>query len=154
MWFWASVLVLKQHICYFCGRNPETARKKENLMTTQTYEYEHTEQTSRAKPVLTGLVIGGLVGAGAMLLFAPQRGERTRAEIQEGTRKLRDQATETVNNTVTQVKSKTNQIADDVKTKAQELQYQGQDLLAKQLDRVANAAKSAKETIQGSEPVE
>ena len=43
--------------------------------------------------VLTGLLIGGLAGAGAMLLLAPQSGEKTRAQIQEKTIQLRDETT-------------------------------------------------------------
>jgi len=43
------------------------------------------ENTSNAKPVLAGLLIGGLAGAGAMLLLAPQSGKETRAQIQQKT---------------------------------------------------------------------
>lgn len=39
-----------------------------------------------------GLVIGGLVGAVAALLFAPQSGEQTRAQIKEKSIELRDRA--------------------------------------------------------------
>ena len=39
---------------------------------SQVYQHEHLgERTSRAKPVLSGLLIGGLIGAGTALLFAP-----------------------------------------------------------------------------------
>jgi len=55
-----------------------------------TNEYEYTEETSHAKSILTGLVIGGLVGAGTVLLFAPQAGENTRSELQHGALELRD----------------------------------------------------------------
>ena len=39
-----------------------------------------------------GLVIGGLAGAVAALLFAPQSGEQTRAQIKEKSIELRDRA--------------------------------------------------------------
>ena len=39
-----------------------------------------------------GLVIGGLAGAVAALLFAPQSGEETRAQIKEKSIELRDKA--------------------------------------------------------------
>ena len=39
-----------------------------------------------------GLVIGGLAGAVAALLFAPQSGEQTRAQIKEKSIELRDKA--------------------------------------------------------------
>jgi gas vesicle protein len=42
-----------------------------------------------------GLVIGGLAGAVAALLFAPQSGEQTRAQIKEKSIELRDKAQQT-----------------------------------------------------------
>ena len=43
-----------------------------------------------------GFVIGGLVGAAAALLMAPQSGEETRAQIQERGIELQTKAQETV----------------------------------------------------------
>ena len=42
-----------------------------------------------------GLVIGGLAGVVAALLFAPQSGEQTRAQIKEKSIELRDKAQQT-----------------------------------------------------------
>jgi gas vesicle protein len=115
-----------------------------------TNEYEYTEETSHAKSILTGLVIGGLVGAGTVLLFAPQAGEKTRSELQHGALELRDRTSETVKDTITQAKSKANQIKADVQIKAGEIQHQGKDLIAKQLDRVEKAAVAGKKAIEES----
>src|SRR4030095_8995269 len=103
-------------------------------------EFENIEHGSHTKSVLAGLLVGGLVGAGTMLLFAPPAGEQTRSAQQEGVSHLRDSNTEKVKETVTQVKSRANQIKSDVQVKAEELQHQGKDILAKQLDRVSHAA--------------
>jgi gas vesicle protein len=120
-------------------------------MNTKNPEFEYVEQQpSHARSILTGLVVGGLVGAGTMLLFAPQAGERTRAEVKGGATHLRDRTTEVVKDTVTQVKSKANQIKADVQIKAEDLQHQGKDLLAKQLDRVSHAAEAGKKAIANS----
>src|SRR5258706_3149014 len=120
-------------------------------MNTKSQEMERKgEPASHAIPGLTGLVIGGLVGAGTMLLFAPQPGEKTRAELKEGVLELRNRTADTVKDTVTQVKSKANGIKDDVQIKAQDIQHQGQDLLVKQLDRVSQVAEQGKKVIQGS----
>ena len=128
---------------------PVPSRKKEN-MDTKNQELEHKEQSSHAKSVLTGMVIGGLVGAGTILLFAPQPGEKTRAELKDGVLELRDRTKDTVKDTITQVKSRANQIKADVQIKAHDIQHQGQDLLVRQLDRVSHAAEAGKKVIQGS----
>ena len=120
-------------------------------MDTKSQELEHKEQSSQAKSVLAGLVIGGLVGAGTILLFAPQPGEKTRAELKEGVLELRDRTTETVKDTITQVKSKADQIKAEVQVKAQDIQHQGKDLLVKQLDRVSHVAEAGKKALQDSQ---
>jgi gas vesicle protein len=128
----------------------KTAHKEGENMDTKNQEFEYMEQPRHAKSLLTGLVLGGLVGAGTMLLFAPQSGAKTRASVQQGATHLRDQTSETVKETITQVQSKANQIKSEVQEKAEDLQHQGQDLLAKQLDRVSQAAEAGKKAIQTS----
>ena len=119
-------------------------------MNTKTQEIQDKEQPDHTLSVLTGLVIGGLVGAGTMLLLAPQPGEKTRAELKEGVSELRNRTAETVNDTLTQVKTKANQVKAEVQIKAQDLQHQGQDLLVRQLDHVSQAAEAGKKALQGS----
>jgi len=51
---------------------------------------EHAYDINDMKNALVGLLIGGLVGAGAMLLFAPRSGRQTRALIYQGRIQLRD----------------------------------------------------------------
>src|SRR5262245_14980138 len=122
----------------------------ENTMTTKNQELEYTGQSGNAKSLLTGLIVGGLVGAGTMLLLAPQPGAKTRAEVREGAIHMRDRASEKVKDTVTQVKSKADQIKSDVQVKASDLQHQGKDLISKQLDRIVEMAESGKKAIQSS----
>jgi len=45
--------------------------------------------------LLTGFVIGGLVGFGAMMLFAPQAGLRTRDQIRQKSLALQKRTTDT-----------------------------------------------------------
>lgn len=115
----------------------------------QEYQQQHLgEHASRTKPVLSGLLIGGLIGAGTALLFAPQSGERTRAEIQNKTIELRDRTTDTVKGAVSQVKSKTRQVASDVLGQARELTQHGKEALDDQLHEVSQTNSRTK-TIQG-----
>ena len=45
---------------------------------------------------LTGLLLGALLGAGAALLFAPQRGVRTRRQIGRRVKEVRDRARQAI----------------------------------------------------------
>jgi gas vesicle protein len=58
-----------------------------------------------AGAVMTGMMIGGLVGAVIALLYAPSSGEETRARMRGTAIELRDRATETVKDTVSQPKA-------------------------------------------------
>ena len=119
-------------------------------MTTKNSHVEPAKQSNGAGSLVAGLFVGSLIGAGTALLFAPQSGQRTRAEIQKGAVALRDKTSKTVNETVSQVKSKANQIKADVQIRAGGLQTRGQELLAKQLDRIAVAAEHGKKALEGS----
>jgi Gas vesicle protein len=120
-------------------------------MNTKNQELEYVEQQpSHARSLLTGLVVGGLIGAGTMLLLAPQPGAQTRAEVREGALHMRDRASEVVKDKVTQAKTKANQIKADVQIKAEDLQHQGKHLLVRQLDRVAQAAEAGKKAIENN----
>jgi gas vesicle protein len=54
-----------------------------------------------ASGLLTGLLFGGLAGFGAMLLFAPQSGKQTRAQIRQKSAELQDRTTDTFDDLVT-----------------------------------------------------
>jgi gas vesicle protein len=73
------------------------------------YDYENRqiqEMSGATRQVLTGIVVGGLIGATAMMLLAPRSGEEMRAEIKDKALDLRDRATEGVRDRVSQVVSK------------------------------------------------
>lgn len=112
-------------------------------MDTKNQEIQNKASLKPAKSVLAGLVVGGLVGVGTILLLVPQPGEQTRAELKEGVSDLRHRTTETVNETIAQVKTKADQVKAEVQNKAQ-------DLLIKQLDRVSDAAEDGKKALQAS----
>ena len=89
---------------------------------------------------LAGLVVGGLAGAGAMLLLAPQSGERTRAEIQQKGMELRDQTVETVENTMADARIKARQITDPARKQAEQLQQHDQETYEEQRNLVSPGA--------------
>lgn len=74
---------------------------------------------------LAGFVFGGLVGAIAALIMAPQSGEETRLMIRDKSIELKDMAASTAS-----------EISKVSQEKAAELQKQGQLILEEQKDRI------------------
>ena len=116
----------------------------ENISLQRAYDMNN------AKNIFIGLVIGGLVGAAAMLLFAPQSGKRTRDQIQLKSDQLRDQTTDTVKNALAQVRFNTREITAGVQEKAGQLKQLGQDQLVKQLDRASAALDNGKKAVEAA----
>jgi gas vesicle protein len=98
--------------------------------------------------VLIGALVGGLAGATAMWLFAPQSGRRTRAQIQNKTIQLRDRTTTNIKKAVAQVRSETGKLTAGVSEKAGELKQLGQDKLVQQMDRVSAALDAGKTAVE------
>ena len=118
-------------------------------MNNYDYEYGEVQEVSDAtKHILTGIVVGGLIGATAMMLLTPRSGEEMRAEIKDKAVDLRDRTTEGVKDTVSQVVSKASHLRGGIKDKSQDLKHRGQDVLIEQLDRVSEAVEAAKKVLQ------
>jgi len=100
--------------------------------------------------LLAGLLIGGLAGAAAMLLLAPQSGKKTRAKIQQKSAELRNQTVETVEDAVAQARVKARHITAGVHEQAEELQQRGQAMLNEQRERLSTVIEAGKKAAQGS----
>ena len=111
---------------------------------------ERTFNINDPRIFLIGLLIGGMAGALAMLLLAPQSGKRTRAQIQNKTIQLRDQTTKNIKKTFAQVRSETDKLTSKVQDKAGELKQLGQDKLVEQLDRVSTALDAGKAAVEAA----
>ena len=114
------------------------------------YEYEHEMQhASRSgMSVVTGLLVGGLIGAGVALLMAPRSGDETRAEIRNKAMEYRDRTKDVVNETVSQARSKADELKEGVLEKAEDLKRRGKQTAAQQLDHMAQAAETGKSKVQ------
>ena len=111
-------------------------------------QMEYTHNGGAGRHVFTGLLIGGVVGAVTMLLFAPRSGEETRAEIRDKALELRDRTTETVKDTVSQAKSKAYELKDTVWEKADELAHRGKLTAREKLERVSEVAETGSQRVQ------
>lgn len=82
--------------------------------------------------MLAGLLIGGLAGAVAMLLLAPQSGKRTRAKLRRQSHELREQIGDTVENVedaMADASDKGRQFKHDVRKQAEKLEKRGHALV-------------------------
>jgi gas vesicle protein len=111
---------------------------------------EHVNGTGRTTSILIGLLIGGLAGAAAMLLLAPQSGKQTRAQIREKSIQPRDQTTASVKDALEQARVETDGLTAGVREKAGELKRQGKEGLVRQMDRASAALDAGKKAVKAA----
>jgi len=123
--------------------------RKEDSMDN--HDHEHENGVNQLGGFLAGLLIGGLAGAVAMLLLAPQSGKRTRAQIQLKSIELREQTTEAVEDAMAQARTKGRQIRAGVREQAEVLQQHGQAVLDEQKENWSALVEAGKTAVQGSQ---
>ena len=111
-------------------------------------EFEHNGHG--IKGFLLGALLGGLVGAGTMLLMAPQSGQRTRNQIRHKGLELREQTVTGIEDAMAHTKAKAGQITPDVKEKAAQLQHRGQEILDGQKERWSPVVEAGQKAVQGN----
>ena len=102
---------------------------------------EHENDFNQLGSFIAGLLIGGLAGALAMLLLAPQSGKKTRAKVQQKSSELREQTTETVEDALKQTGVKASQIGAGVHEQAEALEQRGQDVIDEQRNHLGKTLK-------------
>jgi gas vesicle protein len=98
---------------------------------------------------VAGLLIGGLIGAGTMLLLAPQTGKKTRRQIQRKGRDLRVQTADAVDDGVAQIRTKAQDISTSIHDQAEDLQQRGQDVVDHQKERWSTVVEAGKTAVHG-----
>ena len=99
---------------------------------------------------LGGLLLGGLAGAGAMLLLAPQSGKKTRTQIRRKGRDLRVQTTDAIEDGVEQVRDKAHQVTASIHDQAEELQQRGQDVVDHGKERLSVVVEAGKTAVNNA----
>ena len=105
---------------------------------------------NNTKNVFISLLIGGLAGAVAMALFAPQSGKQMRTKIEKKSLQLRAMATRDLKKAVKQVRASTKSISAEVREMAGVLKQLGQDKVVEQLDRVSAVIDNGKTAIEAA----
>jgi len=124
----------------------------------ENYADEHEDHSGNtAMGFVAGMLIGGLAGAGAMLLLAPQSGRRTRVQIQRKSMALRDQAMDSMEEAVEQVRTTSQQITanvqkqgDKLQKQADKMQQRGQHAIDQQKERWAPVVEASQKAVNGS----
>ena len=96
---------------------------------------------------LAGVLLGGLAGAGAMLLLAPQSGKKTRANIEKKGRKLGKKTAKSIEGSVDQVRAKAHEVVINIQDQVEELQQRGQDVVEAQKERWAPVVEAGKTAV-------
>ena len=108
---------------------------------------------------LVGFIVGGVSGAIAALLLAPQSGEETRTLIKDKTIELRDQASSTVEESIEKAEKAANEavkkaetLLEDAKKKASEVAEQGQVVLEDTKNKATKTVKAAAKSVKKETP--
>ena len=109
---------------------------------------------------MAGTILGGLVGAGVALLYAPKSGEDTRMVIKEKSIELKDKAMETSDDLMHKAEEMANttmkkieETTEATRVRAQEFQTRGQAFLDEQRERFKDALDPGKQPVEIKEEV-
>lgn len=105
---------------------------------------------------MVGFIVGGLTGAVAALLLAPQSGEETRSVIKERAIELKDKASDTFEDVYAEAEAaalaaqhRLEELAAIAKKRAEEIQRRGKVVLEEQKARLGEALQG-KATASGT----
>jgi gas vesicle protein len=121
-------------------------------------ENEHNVHNGHpATDFIVGALLGGLAGAGTMLLLAPQSGLRTRVQIRRKGLNLRDQAIASVGNAMDQARSTSQQMmakvqeqGDKLHLEAEKVEQRAEHAVDLQKERWAPVVAAGKTAVNGS----
>lgn len=97
---------------------------------------------------LVGFIVGGLSGAVAALLFAPQSGEETRAVIKERSIELRDKASEEAEAAWKRAEAAAIDAREKADALAKQAMTQGEEITLKARKRGGELVETTKESVK------
>ena len=102
------------------------------------------EGGQKMKTLVTGLLVGGLIGSVVMLFLAPASGKKTLRKLQKKTMKLRDQTMDTVEDAMQMARRRANKASAGVRRQAEYMTDRGQDVLEEQKERVSEVVSKGR----------
>jgi gas vesicle protein len=111
---------------------------------------EETFDVNNLGGLLAGVLLGGLAGAAAMLLLAPQSGKKTRKQIRRKGEDLRHLTAESIEDSMNQMRTKAHQLSTSIHEQAEGLQQHGQDVIDQQKERWIPVVDAGKTAVNGS----
>lgn len=113
------------------------------------------ERNKHMMKFITGLLLGGLAGAAAAMLFAPQSGDDTRQMIRNTALDAKVRAQDTLRQAQDQVSSKVEDVqqrvssmTDDVRSKASRLKDVGSDMMKDQRSSFETGMSGAEDIVR------
>lgn len=104
---------------------------------------------------LAGFVIGGLIGAAAALLYAPQPGVETRTQLRDKGIELKDRAQESYEETRVRLEKayedarmRAEDAMDEMRVRAEEYSQAAQERVSRVVESGKSAARSARQDIE------
>lgn len=97
-----------------------------------------------------GLLIGGVAGAGAMVLLAPQSGKKTRRQMQRKASEVREQTTGTIEDGIAQARTKAHDVSTSIREQTAALQQRGHEVADEGMERVDTVVDAGKEAAKNS----
>jgi gas vesicle protein len=123
------------------GNSTEPTFKKEKIMSDR----------DEFGAFLVGFIVGGLTGAVAALLFAPQSGEETRTLLKERGIELKDKAAQTAEEAVAraeaaaaEARARADELAKELKDRGQVVVDRGKEVIETTKERSKSVVEAAK----------
>lgn len=111
------------------------------------YSQAQAVDANNAWSFISGLFVGGLIGAGTMLMLAPQSGKKTRTQIHRKGLDIRDTATEGIEDVVEKVGDKARRIRASFQKEVKDLDHRGQDMFDEQKKRGITLVEAGKTAL-------